>query len=918
MTSGRGTGDRISLVYRFILRCCPVDFRHEVGDEVLATYRQRCSEIGRADWRSRFIFFLHEATDLAGTALREWRHRLMGTRRFDIRAEWESVTSMDQLRTPPPPPVTLNSREPEMLKNSLNDVRHAIRSMFRRPGFSIVVILTLSIGIGATTAVFSILEGVILRPLPFPEASRLVVPQTIEDGNTYNITINDYLTWREQEVFESVALFGTQRVDITGIGDPVRVMAGFHSHGYFETLQVTPVLGRTFSEEEHLPGGGTPALIGYRFWQRIYGGSQDAIGSDLTARGVTFTVVGVMPPEASALQEEVWVPFQTAQTEPIVQDWDNHAWSAVARLKKGDNLESIRERLAAIASAISAEYPDLRGQESITALPLNDFLTGSQLNRSLWLLFGLVGFVLLIGCVNVANLMLANGSERIGELSIRSALGGRRGRLIRQLLTENLILSITGGVAGILLAHWLIQMILTILPAGVPRLEGVGLNVTVLLFALSASILAVVFFGIVPAFRSTSRGTGIHLGSIKRTATIGRADRRSRNILICAELALSLILLTGAALTLRSLGNLHNVHPGFDHENLLTVEINLPRNTYQSSEAVMQFYDRLHDQVEALPGITSATLQSFLPFQGGGFNLWRAFLAEGRPEPPTGDELSPVPWIVTGDDHFATIGLPVIRGRTFTEFDNTDSAPVIIVSEEFARLMFGEEEALGKKVRSWRDENLYREIVGIVPDIRFLGPADPPRPIAWVPHRQQLWPNMMLVARTTGPPNAAFAPIRDVVRELDPDLPVVGILSMEEALAGTMSGTRSMATLLGVFAITALLLAAVGIFSVLSYVVSTRTREIGVRIAVGADRLSVIRLILQDTLKVTGFGLLIGIVGSQFLGGLLRSQLFEVSPGDPLTLVLVSAILASTAVLAGLLPAYRAATVNPIEALRQE
>ncbi|MFC1627666.1 ABC transporter permease [Gemmatimonadota bacterium] len=911
---GRGT-----LLFRLLLRLCPITFRQEVGHEALSTHQSRREEIGRTGSGKQLIFLIRELFDLSKTMLREWKFRLSGDTGFNTRAEWETVTSMAQMRTPAPPPIAMKNREPEMLKNSLNDLRYALRSMLRRPGFSIVVVLTLAIGIGATTAVFSVLEGVLLRALPYPEANRLVVPQTHEDDFTYNITINDFLVWQDQEVFESVALFGASMVDITGMGDPFRVTRGVHSNGYFDVLRLKPILGRTFSEEEHLPGGGNPVVIGYGFWQRIYGGSQDVLGSTFMFRGITRTVVGVMPPEAGVIQgAEVWEPFQTTQTEPIIPDWDNHAWSAIGRLKDGMDLRSTNDQLAAIAARITADYPDLRGNESIIALPLNDWMTGTQLNRSLWLLFGLVGFVLLIGCVNIANLLMASGSERFSELNVRRALGAGRGRLIRQLLTENLLLALTGGIAGVLLSRGMVGLILLTLPSNLPRLSGIGLNPAVLTFALAASIGSVLFFGLIPAFRSTSKQAGLQTGSNHRTATIGRADRRSRNILIGVELAFSLILLSGAGLTLRSLGNMQAVDPGFDHQNLLTVSIELPMENYPPGEAVMGFYSGLHKRLTALPGIISSTFRSFLPLNAGGFNLWRSFLADGRPEPPAGEELSGVPWSVVGDDHFQTLVLPVVKGRAFDETDNAETTPVIIVNEEFARRMFGEEEALGKRVRSWRDENIYREIVGIVSNVRFLGPADAIRPMVYVPHRQNQWRSLMLIARTMGPPNEMFAPIRDVIGEMDPDLPVVGTLTMDEALYNTMASTRTMATLLGAFSLAALILAAVGIFGVLSYVVASRKREIGIRIAVGADRASVMRLILQDTLKVTGIGLLFGVVGSFFLGRLLQSQLFEVSPGDPVTLIAVALVLTGTAILASLIPAHRAATVDPIEALRQE
>jgi putative ABC transport system permease protein len=600
-----------------------------------------------------------------------------------------------------------------------------------------------------------------------------------------------------------------------------------------------------------------------------------------------------------------------------MSDWDNGAYTAVARLREGETLSSTNAKLAVLAARVAEEHPGLRAGQTSLALPLVRFVTGADVNRALWIMLGTVSLVLLIGCVNIANLNLSLAGHRSREFAVRSALGASRVRLIRQQLTEGLLLAIAGGTLGVLISLWLVDFLVAIAPDDIPRIREVRLNETVLLFALAISVASSWIFSLVPAFRATGRGSGTALGEGTLRMTAGRRERRHRHALIALELALSLTLLAGAGYAMQSLGNLARVEPGFEHRRLLHVPISLSRASYPPGAPVIGFYDRLLEEVAAVPGVDSATVRSAMPIGGGGYYMFRSYLPEGRPEPPEGTEVSG-PWTVVGRDHFRTMGIPLLQGRDFDSRDDAEGVPAIIVNQRFAKMMFGDENPLGKRVRSWRDENIYREIVGVVGNVRYYSLGDMIRPCVYIPHRQNQWRAMSLVIRTAGAPQDLIPTVRSVIVDLDPDLVVSDISTVDEMFTANLAAPRFLSTLLLTYAVIALLLSAVGIYGVLSYLVSLRTREIGVRIAIGARPRDILRMILGDSSWPLGIGILAGLGSVLALGQALQALLFEVSLFEPLVILEVCAILAAISLLAISIPAARATRVDPAEALRTE
>jgi len=892
-------------LYRLLLRLAPPGFRGECGPEMVRTHRTRLAVIRSRRGSGRICFLLAEYFDLIRTIVREWWHHLQPA---PLVATHRTEDSWPR-------------REPELMTSFFADLRFSLRTFLRRPGFSLVVVLTLAIGVGATTAVFSLVDTVLLRPLPFEQSDRVVAVQNmrIDQGNRFNTTFNDYITWRQEEIFEDVAVYDTRRVTVTGIGEPQQAIAARITEQFFSALRLEPAAGRFFSEDEIAPGA-SPApvvVIGYGFWQRAFGGEATAIGSTLVILETTFQIIGVAPAAAEVLSGiELWAPYPRplAINEP---GWDNGAWRCLARLRASDDLAGVNAALETIAIRIEEAHPGQRQNYRSVASPLLDFMLGSQTRSNLWLVLGVVVFVLLVGCVNIANMQLAHASERGHEFAVRRAMGAGRRRLLRLHLTGSLLLAIVGGAAGVLLAGVLIRILIGILPMNVPRIAEAALNPSVLFFALAVSVGAAVLFGLLPGLRATSSGGQGLVTQAGSRLTAGRRQRLSRNLLVGFELVLSVILLAGAGLLLRSLDNLYRVDPGFEHENLLTVSLALPQSRYSDPAENVRFYERLRSEMVRLPMVEEATVRSMLALGGGGFNLWRAFLAEGWEEPPAGIELT-APWVVVGDEHFRTVGLPLQRGRTFTTADAADSVPVMIINEHMAREMFGDEDPLGKRVRSWRDENIYREVVGVVGNELMTGAADIERNIVYVPHRQNQWRNMTFIIRTHTDPYTAVEAVRGVIGEIDPELPVMGFSTMEEALATSVASTTTLTRLLSAFAATALLLAAVGIFGVLSYIVSLRRREIGIRLAVGADAGRISRMLLGETFRIVIVSLVLGLIGAQLLSFLLTAQLFRVTPLDPITLIGVAVMIVAATLVATLVPARRARRTDPVEVLRIE
>ncbi|UCC73742.1 MAG: ABC transporter permease [Gemmatimonadota bacterium] len=805
----------------------------------------------------------------------------------------------------------------------LLDLRHGLRLLSKSFGFTTVALLTIGVGVAATTTIFSVVEATLLRPWPFPGSERLVVPLATRpaQGRVWSsINYGDYEDWREAAVFEHVAAYFSSSVDLAdGSGEPERIRATQFSEDYFATLGVAPTLGRLPAAEEHGPGAPPVALLSYGLWQSRFGGDREVVGHTLRLNGHPVAVIGVMPPELDVLPAQLYVPIRPSQRS--LENWrdrDNFMFASLARLRPGQTVDEARAQLQTIAARIESEWPQLRDGISADLVPLSEQVIGDETRTILWVMLGAVALVLLIGCVNLANLLLARATGRGRELAIRSAIGAGRGRLVRQLLVESLVLALAGGALGVLLCLGAIRLVVSVAPAEVPRIDQVGLNATVLGFALLVSIVSAIVFGLLPALRATRLGPARALADAAFGSTSGPQGRRTLGALVAAELALAVVLLAGAGLMLRSVASLRDVDPGFDVENMLTFKLTLPPARYERGRPLADAYARLRERLEAVPGVESATVTSALPLGGGGFILFRAHLPEGRPEPPAGEEVRGN-WDVVQPGYFATMGLPLVAGRAFTEADDEGSVPVMIVNREFARMMFGSvDDALGARVRSWRDENIYREIVGIVENVRYFGAGDEIRGVVYVPHRQVTWRSMAIAVRTATDLENVAGAVRAAVRDFDPNVALASFTTMEQIFEDSVAERRFAATLLTTFAGLALLLAAMGIYGVLSYAVAQRTREFGVRMALGARAADVRRMVLREAGITVLIGTGLGLAGGLAITRVMSGMLFDVTATDPLTFGSTIAVLAATALAASWMPAVRATRVDPMQAMRPE
>jgi putative ABC transport system permease protein len=801
------------------------------------------------------------------------------------------------------------------------DLRYGARMLVKNPVYSAVAVLTLALGIGANTAVFSVVNGVLLRPLPLRDPGRVVVPVSTNAERGYDsvsVAYADYLDWRSDgQLFESVAVYQPRSYDLTGEGEPERVAGVVASGEYFAALGVAPVAGRALLPADEAEQRADVAVISEGLWRRRFGADPGAVGRALALSGRTYTVVGVMP--ALPDSADVWVPLIVTPVEgdEDLTRRDNFIWGSVARLKEGVTREQADARLAAIATRIEQEHYASRKGWSARVVPVLEYLVGEQVRSALLVVLGAVGLVLLIACVNIANLCLTRVAGREREIAIRIALGAGRARVVRQLLVESLLLGLVGGTAGLLLAVWGADVLVASAPADIPRLQEVRVDGRVLAFALATSLVTSFLFGLLPALQASRANLNETLKEGGRSSTGGPRGQRVRGALVVSEVALSLVLLVGAGLMVKSFAKLQRVDPGFRTEGVLTMQLSLPRSRYAEERQVTDGIARIADRLRAVPGVRAAGAGSALPLGGGGFYLGRVFLAEGMPEPPAGPDY-PANWNVVTPDYFVALQLLVLRGRAFTERDDAGSPPVVIVNETMARRMFPNGDALGKRIRSWRDENELREIVGVVQDVRYMGRDDGPRGLVYVPHRQDTWRSMVLAVRTDGDPTRLAGELRDAVWSVDRDLAMANVTTMQQVLVASTAGPRFSMALLGAFAGLAVLLAAVGIYGVLSYSVSSRTHEIGVRMALGAQRGDVLRLVIKQGLALILVGVAAGLAAAYALAHVMANLLYEVSATDPAVFALVPLLLAVVALVACYVPARRATKVDPMVALRYE
>jgi putative ABC transport system permease protein len=807
------------------------------------------------------------------------------------------------------------------------DLRYGIRTLRKKPGFTAVIVLVLAIGIGANTAIFSVVNTVLLRSLPYREAERLVIPasinigQEVDPANSFSVCYADYLDWRSEGVFESVAIFSLGQADVTGQGEPERINTGIISDDYFTVMGVAPLMGRVFSEEEHKAGGAPVTIISYGLWQRRFGGDPDIVDRSINFNSRPFTVIGVMPPNSHYPETiEAFVAFGRVYGTMPVTDLmrrDNHIFQAIARLKKETPLEQTNTHLASIARRIEQELPGIRKGEGAKAFPLHEWIVGTQLRRALLVLLGAVGFVLLLVCVNIANLLLTRAAAREREIAIRLTLGASRWRLIQQLLTESFLLGALGATVGLLLALWGIDLLISFAPANIPRLQEIGADWRVLGFALLMSLVTAIAIGLLPALRSSKTDLSEAIKDGGRTTSGGLRGQRLRGALVVTEVAISLVLLIGAGLMIRSYHQLQQVTLGFNSENLLTFDIGLPQIRYKEPEKKAGAFREISQRIQAISGVESVSLVSALPMNGGGFYLGRAFLREAQPAPPEGQEYNAM-WNVVSPGYFDTLGIVLLRGRDFSEHDGAKSQPVVIINESLARQMFAGEDPIGKRLKSWRDENLLREVVGVVRDVRYQSRDEKPINLVYVPHTQNSWSTMTLTVRTTGNPAHLTNAIREAVWSFEKDLAVANVRTMDSVLDDASARPRFNTLLLSLFAIVALLLASIGIYGVMSYTVTQRTHEIGIRMALGAQTADVLRLVLGQGFKLTVIGIAIGLLAAFLLTRFLESLLFGVSGTDVLTFISVSLILTGVALAASLVPARRATKTDPMIALRYE
>jgi putative ABC transport system permease protein len=838
--------------------------------------------------------------------------------REDIRMR-EELTRVERAPSNLPPAGTPGGRW--SIVDRWQDVRYAARTLRRTPGFTAVAVLTLALGIGGTVAIVSAVYAVLYRPLAVAGGHRLVVPVSVNAGRGIargSVPFADYADWRnERDVFEQVALFSPTQMDLGGGEAPERIEGLQVSAEYFAVMKALPLAGRVLAPADHEADAPRVAVIAESLWKRRFGGDPQIAGVPIRIGGSVITIVGVVAAEQMwPSAQAIWVPMRPSLLPADMRERrDNMIFLSVARLAPATTLPQARARVAAIADRIAQEHAASRKDWTTDLIPLREYIVEPEIRVGMFVLLGGVAFVLLIACVNLANLLLARGADRGRELALRSALGASRARLMRQLMTESLVLAVVGSAAGLVLARWLLNWLKTAAPAELPMADRMALDGVALAIAAGLAVGTALLFGLLPAVAASSFQPADALREGGRTAGAGRRTGRLRDALVVAQIALAILLLTGAGLLLRSVDRLVRVDPGVDVERILAGRVALPGARY-TPPARVQFYERLIEALTAAPGVEAAAATSYLPAGGRGFGLGRVFLLEGQPEPPASTDHA-ASWNVVTTEYFRAVGIPVSRGRTFTRTDAADSRPVMIINQTMARRVFGEADPIGRKMRSWRDENLLREIVGVVADVRYNGLADDERSLVYVPHRQNAWGSMTVAVRASGNPAALTEILRREVARLDPDIAVARIAPLSAMAAESIATQRFAALLLALFAAAAALLAGIGVYGVMSYVVAQRTHELGVRLALGARPPALFALVVGRGLLLAGIGAAIGLAGAVALGPLLRGLLFGVNPTDPVTLLGASLVLAAVAVLACAIPGRRASRIEPLEALRQ-
>ncbi|HYV83180.1 MAG TPA: ABC transporter permease [Pyrinomonadaceae bacterium] len=808
---------------------------------------------------------------------------------------------------------------------TLQDVRYAFRMLLKRPGFTVIVVLTLALGIGANTTIFSAIDAVLLNPLPYKNPERLLVVWETnkqlgpEMWDRNEAAIGNFLDWRSHnQIFDQLgALFDTD-MNLTGVGEPQRIKSCVVTTNFFQVLGVQPMLGRSFLPEAETPGSPFTVIISHDLWERQFGSDPNIINKSLTLNAHQVAVIGVMPPGfelqfPTSKHVDMWVPMIIDVGDPDYHDRNNNFLYTLGRLKQGVSPEQAQTEMSLIASQLQQQYPETNAEKGVRVVPLQKQLVGN-VESYLYMLFAAVGFLLLIACTNVAGLLLSRVTARHREVAIRIAVGASRWRLIRQLLTESVILSALSGLFGLLLAYGGVKLLLALTPSDVPRLHEIGLHVPVFLWTLTISIATGVLFGLAPAIQASRPDLN---QSLKESSGRNPGGSRLRNLLVVSEVAVALLLLVGAGLMTKSFVRLQQVDPGFEPANVISMNIALPTSKYRGPQ-VNNFYDQLFERVKNLPGVKSVAGINPLPLSNS--NVSYRFVVEGAPFVPLADRPYAGVRVVT-PGYFQTMNIRQLKGRAFTEQDRENTPYVTVINEALASRYWPNQDPLGKRLGILDEESgkqEWREIVGVVGNVRHKALEIEVMPEAYFPYKQSPQNFMSLVVRTASDPSSLVAAIRSQVLSVDKDQPVSDVMTMEQRVARSVASRRFVMLLLGSFSVLALGMAAVGIYGVMAYLVIQRTQEIGIRMALGAQKRDVLKLVVGKGMALALIGAAIGLVASLFLTRLMRSLLFEVTPTDGLTFVIVSVVLLTVALLACYIPARRATRVDPLVALRYE
>jgi putative ABC transport system permease protein len=886
----------------WVLRLYPREFRDRFGEEMRAFVGERTREARYTGRRGRAGLAWHLVADGIAGAIREHIARARHPR---------------PERSLLPPSLLPDAERPEdTMATLLHDARYAVRTLRRRPAFTTVSAVTLALGIGATAAIFGVIDALLFRPLRYPSPEQIVVV-TMTRGTSLDepAAYPDFLDWREQaRSFQSLAVLRNQSINLTGREAPERLSGAFISASFLSVLGAEPLLGRLFAPEETEVGTARPvAVISEGLWRRRFGAEPSVVGRTLVLNGQPAEVIGVVPSTFNFFAgTEVWMPITYYPNVNGLTRKD-HSMTVVGRLRSGVTAETAGAEMDQIAARLAAQYPSENGGSGAYVQSLHTLLVG-DVRAPLYTVLAAVGLLLVIACANVANLQLSHAVARRREMSVRAALGAGRGRLARQLLTESVILSAFGGVLGVAVAYGAVAVLVKIIPIDLTFFSPVGVDGRVMAFAAFVSIATGVVFGLAPALHAsrTSFRDALAARAGSLAARVGRLELRAA--FVVAQIALSVILLIGGGLLARSLMKLQRVDLGFDPSNLLTMEFRLPATKYTEPQQISDFFTRAIAEIRAVPGVTNAALARAVPLSGNSDS--RAYAVSGVPEPETGK--APIMQLNTvSPGYFRTMRLPLVAGRDLADRDDAQSPRVVVVNETLARREWPNGSAIGQQIR-FIDTERWLTVIGVARDAKHFGPADQPRPQAYIPYMQAPQIFTSVVVRTAGDPMALSTPVRDAIWRVDRDQPVWRLRSMESIVSSALGSKRVLLGLVAVFATVAVILSGVGIYGVMSFAVTQRTHEVGVRMALGAPGSEVLRLIVRQGVKLTAIALVVGVAAAFGTARLLASQLFGVTPSDPVTFVAVPLLLGAVSIVACYLPARRASKLDPLAALRRD